>query len=95
MAKTHIKALKTIKRYAAKLDLIDASIVLNQDARRHTRRNRNPEIHCRLDFFRASPSVMSNLQDTDISTGYKTDHSLITIKIAHHSNLRGAGFWNL
>ena len=77
-----------ILQYAAKLDLIDAWRVLNQDARRYSWRRRNPEIHCRLDFFLVS-------QDTDISAGYKTDHSLITIKIAHHSNIRGAGFWKL
>ena len=95
LVKTHTKALKLIKRYAAKLDLIDAWRVLDQDGRRYTRRRRNPEIHSRLDFFLASQSVMSNVKDNDISTGYKTDHSLITIKIAHHSNVRGAVFWNL
>ena len=31
-----------IKRYAAKLDLIDAWRVLNQDARTYTLRRRNP-----------------------------------------------------
>ena len=95
LAKTHTKALKVIKQYAAKLDLIDAWRVLDQDARRYTWRRRNPEIHCRLDFFLVSQSVMSNVKDTDISAGYKTYHSLITIKIAHHSNIRGAGFRKL
>ena len=93
--KTHTKALKVIEQYAAKLDLIDAWRVLNQDARRYTWRRRNPEIHCRLDFFLVSQSVMYNVKDTDISAGYKTDHSLITIKIAQHSNTRGPGFWKL
>ena len=95
LAKTHTKALKVIEQYAAKLDLIDAWRVLNQDARRYTWRRRNPEIHCRLDFFLLSQSVMSNVKDTDISAGYKTDHSLITIKIAQHSNTRSPGFWKL
>ena len=95
LAKTHTKALKVIEQYAAKLDLIDAWRALNQDARRYTWRRRNPEIHCRLDFFLVSQSVMSNVKDTDISAGYKTDHSLITIKIAQHSNTRGPGFWKL
>ena len=76
-----------IKRYAAKLDLIDALRVLNQDSRRYRWRRSNPEIHCRLDFFLASQRVMSNVKDIDISTGYKKDHSLITIKIAHHSTM--------
>ena len=95
LAKSHTKAFKVIKQYAAKLDLIDAWAILNQDARRYTWRRRNPEIYCRLDFFLVSQSVMSNVKDTGISTGYKTDHSLITIKIAHHPNIRGAGFWKL
>ena len=87
LAKTHTKALIVIKQYAAKLDLIDAWAILNQDARRYTWRRRNPEIYYRLDFFLVSQSVMSNVKDTGISTGYKTDHSLITIKIAHHPNI--------
>ena len=76
-----------IKRYAAKLDLIDAWRILNQDARTYTWRRRNPDIHCGLDYFLASQNIMSNVKDTDISTGYKTDHSLITIKILHHSTM--------
>lgn len=61
-----------IKRYAAELNSIDAGRVLNQDARRYTWRRRNAEIHSRLDFFLASQSVMSNVEDTDISTGYRS-----------------------
>ena len=76
LAKTHTKALKVIKQYAAKLNLIDAWRVLNQDAHRYTWHHRNPEIHCQLDFFLVSQSVMSNVKDTGISTRYKTDHSL-------------------
>ena len=38
---------------------------------------------------------MFNVKDTDISTGLKTDHSLITITIAHHYNIKGAGFRKL
>jgi len=87
LAKTHTKAFKVVKQYAAKLELKDAWAILNQDARRYTWRRRNAKIHCRLDFFLVSQSVMSNVKNTGISTGYKTDHSLITIKIAHHPNI--------
>ena len=38
---------------------------------------------------------MCNVKSTDISTGYKTDHSLIEIMIAIHSNTRGPSFWKL
>ena len=36
---------------------------------------------------------MSRVTCADISTGYKTDHSMVTINIAFHSNPRGPGFW--
>ena len=38
---------------------------------------------------------MCNVKSANISTGYKTDHSLIEIKTALHSNMRGPGFWKL
>ena len=33
-------------------------------------------------------------KSTNIATGYKTDHSLIEVTIATHSNKRGPSFWN-
>ena len=41
-----------------------------------------------LGFFPFSKS-------TYIATGYKTDHSLIEVTIATHSNKRGPSFWKL
>ena len=38
---------------------------------------------------------MCNVKSTNISTGYKTDHSLIEIMIATHSYSRGPSFWKL
>ena len=38
---------------------------------------------------------MCSVTSANISAGYKTDHSLIDIKIALHSNLRGPGYWKL
>ena len=38
---------------------------------------------------------MCNVTRADISTGFKTDLSLVTIKIALHSNTRGPGVWKL
>ena len=38
---------------------------------------------------------MCNVTRANISVGYKTDHSLIDIRIALHSNPRGPGFWKL
>ena len=40
-------------------------------------------------------SLMCNITSANILTGYKTDHPLIEITIATHSNVRGPGFWKL
>ena len=77
------------------LDLIDAWRVLHPDSSRYTWRRRKPEIQCRLDFFLVSQSLMCNVMHADILTGYKTDHSMIDIRIAVHLNPRGPGFWKL
>ena len=46
-------------------------------------------------FFPVSQSLMCIVTRANISVGYKTDHSLIDIRIALHSNPRGPGFWKL
>ena len=82
-------------RNNTKFDLVDARRVSNPDILRYTWRRRKPEIHCRLDFFLVSQSLMCNVTHTDISAGFKTDHSMVTIQIALHTNPKGPGFWKL
>ena len=93
--KTHTNSVKILQKFMTKLTLTDAWRVLNPDKRRYTWRRRNPEIHCRLDFFLVSQNMMCNVTHADILAGYKTDHSLIVIDTAIHSNQRGPGFWKL
>ena len=97
LAKTHTESVKTLKDFCAQIDLLDAWRILNPDIRRYTWRRKRPEIHCRLDFFLVTQSLMCNITSANILTGYKTDHSLIEITVATHSNMRsrGPGFWKL
>ena len=95
LAKTHTESVKILKDFCAQFELLDAWRVLNPDTRRYTWRRKRPEIQCRLDFLLVTESLMCNVKSANISTGYKTDHSLIEIKIALHSNMRGPGFWKL
>ena len=53
------------------------------------------EVHCRLDFFLVSQSLFCNITDADISPGYKTDHSLISLSLSIHLNRRRTSFWKL
>ena len=95
LAKTHTKAVKVIKDHMAELDLVDVWRLLNPDGRRYSWRRQKPEIHCRLDFCLVSQSLTCNVTNSGILAVFKTDHSLITIKLALHSNPRGPGFWKL
>ena len=95
LAKTDTKAVNVINDHATKFDLVDSWRVSNLDILRYTWRRRRPEIYCRLDFFLMSRSLMCNVTHTDILVGFKTDHSMVTIQVALHTNPRGPGFWKL
>ena len=69
--------------------------MLNPDARHFTWRRSCPEIKCRLDFFLISSSLIPAVTSADILTGFKSDHSLITLTLMNNSNPRGPGLWKL
>ena len=94
-SKTHTNSVKTLEKFIDELNLIDVWRVLNPDILRYTWRQKKPEIHCRLDFFLVSQSLMCYIKGADIMTGFKTDHSMIVINVALHSNERGPDYWKL
>ena len=51
LAKTHKKSLEVVNSYCGDLDLIDVWRIKNPEQGRFTWQQKNPEIHCRLDFF--------------------------------------------
>ena len=94
-ATTHRNSLKEIQNIVNSLDLIDVWRSLNPEGKSFTWRRTKPEVHRRLDYFMISSSLTTAITKADILTGYKTDHSLITIHLASNSNPRGPGFWKL
>ena len=94
-ATTHRNPLKKVQNIANSLDLIDVCRTLNPDGKRFTWRRTKPEVHCRLDYFMISSSLITAITNADILPGYRTDHSLITIHLAGNNNPRGPGFWKL
>ena len=95
LPKTHNNARKILCEISKTFDLVDAWRLLNPDISRFTWRQKQPEVHCRLDFFLVSQSFMGNVASADILSDFKMDHSLITLNISLHSNPRGRGFWKL
>ena len=53
------------------------------------------EIQCRLDFFLISNTLCPATSNAEILPGYRTDHSMITVRINTATNPRGPGFWKL
>ena len=95
LPKTHNNARKILCEISKTKIFKNAWRLLNPDISRFTWRQKQPEVHCRLDFFLVSQSFMGNVASADILSGFKTDHSLITLNISLHSNPRGRGFWKL
>ena len=95
LARTNQKPLKVIQDFSENLGLTDIWRLFNPEAKRFTWRQNQPAIHCRLDFFLVSESSLCDVTHADIVPGFKTDHSMITLNVAPHSNPRGKGFWKL
>ena len=95
LARTHQKAWKVIQDFSENLGLTDIWRLLNPEAKRYTWRQNQPAVHCRLDFFLVSEASLCDVTHADIVPGFKTDHSMITLNVALHSNPRGKGFWKL
>ena len=95
IARTHQNALEVVQDAMGNMELCDVWRIFNPDCKRYTWRQRQPEIHCRLDFFLVSQSILGISTHTDITPGFKTYHSLITLSLSLHSNPRGNGFWKL
>ena len=56
---------------------------------------RTPKYNADLTFFLVSQCTSCNSINTDVAPGYNTDHSLVTLQISTHNNMRGRGFWKL
>ena len=93
--KTHENSVKIVQEFSFKLDLVDIWRVLHPDSNSFTWRQRHPRIQCRPDFSLVSQSTANITTFADIVPGYKTDHSMITVRLSLHSIPRGPGFWKL
>ena len=92
-AKTHTRSREQLITIMQNLDLNNVWRERNPDGSRFTWRKRKPEIHCRLDFFLISSSLLGNVTNANILPGFKTDHSMVSIHLKTNQNPRGPGFW--
>ena len=91
---THVNSLKSIHSIMEEYDLIDIWRRRNPNIRCYTwHSNTNPPIFCRLDYFLISFSLYTQIDQCNISSGFKTDHSSVDVKIVSTKERRGRGFW--
>ena len=86
-------ARKKIIDILNKHDLIDIYRHFHPITRRYTWRRRNPIKQARLDYFVGSSTLSDLIQTTNIKPGYRTDHSIIELKILINKFQRGKGRW--
>ena len=58
-------------------------------------RKRPSPIFCRLDYFLVSYGITQNIASSSIAPGYRSDHSLVSLKFIPVKCIRGKGFWKL
>ena len=93
---TNKKCNEKIKEIIENNDLCDKWRLKNPHKKVYTwHSNTRPPIFCRLDYFLISQDIVNCLADCNISTGFKSDHSIISIKLNLHVYCRGPGYFKI
>ena len=87
------KAQETVIEMMSEMELVDIWREINPDVLRYTWRRQNPFQQSRLDFFLVTDTLITNVKETDIQYGYRSDHSLIHVKLIFKQEERHKNFW--
>lgn len=91
----NIRAKNEVKKLIECYNLFDIWRINNPKCKRYTWKQRNPLKMARLDFFLVTEDFCAICHSPGIKTGYRTDHSIVTLPISLYENKRGKGFWKL
>lgn len=89
----NMNAKRAFLQLADDFNLVDIWRYFNPITRKYTWNRRNPFKCGRLDMFFISEHLISNVENTDIIPGYRTDHNAITLSIKTKKQPRGNGLW--
>ena len=90
---TNPKARDSLLKVMDTCSLVDIYRYSYPECRRYTWRRKNPIKQARLDYFIISHTLLDAVSCVDIKTGYRTDHSLITLSVCFSNFSRGPGSW--
>ena len=91
----NVKARERVEDMIINLDLTDIWRDLNPDTRRYTWRRTTPLQQSRLDFFLVSDTLVQFVEDADIKYGYRSDHSMIVLKMSFGTEIKRNTFWKM
>ena len=66
---------------------------LHPSLKRYTWRRKNPFKQSRLDFFLVTENLINLVKTSKIETGYKSDHSMVTLSLSMNTFEHGKGLW--
>ena len=93
------RATKTLKEYMSKTKLLDAWRLLQEDKPGHTWRkllkSKGKIITSRLDYVIINEGFEQFINKISVEYGFRSDHSLLKVKIVFNPNTRGPGYWKL
>ena len=77
-------------------DINDIYRILNPSTKQYTwHSNHRPPIFCRLDYFLVSSNIVNSISVCKITTGIRSDHSIVYFKINVDNQPRGPGYFKL
>lgn len=92
---THVRARISIHNLIDQFNLIDIWRSQHLNIKNFTWSSSSEQpILCRLDYFLISNSLSGRIDSSDISHGFRSDHSLVSFSINPQVS-RGPGFWKL
>ena len=90
------RARDVLLRVMEENGLIDIFRERNGDLRRYSWRSSGTTVkQARLDYILISRSLITKVSDVNIVPGYRTDHSMVTLKLGAYGHNRARGFFKM
>lgn len=87
------KAREKVLEMVSTHNLLDVFREISPDELRYTWRKPNPFKQARLDFFLISQSLLSMIEECNILTSYRSDHSPVMLDLKFNEFKHGKGLW--
>ena len=91
----HPRCSKAIMEIIDDFDLLDIWRHTHLSEKKYTWMSKDMKIRSRIDFCLISQSLSSSVATSDITCGYRSDHSLVSLVLIKSITKRGPGFWKL